>query len=403
MRFAAAITNLNEPQKAAQALLLETARQLGGLPCHAAFLFVSILYRAAWEPILRLIWEGLGQPLLLGCTAGGVLGGDQELESTPAMSLAAAHLPDVKLHPFTVSLKEQEEQRDTGFWIEKLGAPPDEDPIGILFPEPFSCNPMALVACLHTAYPKMPLVGGLASGAQTTGENALFLNNRVLLEGTVGVVLTGDIALQTVVSQGCRPIGRPYIVTKAQENIILELAGTPATEALRKLFEGLSEKDRALAQRALLLGVVMNEQKETFKRGDFLIRNLIGLDPNAGAMVIGDRIQVGQTVQFQLRDGDASREDLKALLAEQSETLRGSPLAGGLLFSCLGRGRDLYGEPHHDIRTIRAAVGEIPIAGFFCNGEIGPVGKQNFIHGFTSSLGLFRPKRGTLHLGTLHS
>jgi small ligand-binding sensory domain FIST len=238
----------------------------------------------------------------------------------------------------------------------------------------------------------MPLIGGLASGAQQPGENSLFFNEQVFKEGAVGVILTGDVELKTIVSQGCRPIGRPYIVTQAQENVILELAGMPPAHVLQQLFAGLSPGDRALAQRALLLGIVMDEKRQEFRRGDFLIRNLIGLDPETGAMAIGDQIRVGQTVQFQLRDAHTSREDLELLLKERADGAKRSGCAGGLLFCCLGRGQDLYGEPNVDIRTIQSALGNLPIAGFFCSGEIGPIAGRNFIHGFTSSLGLFRPR-----------
>ncbi|MBI3615373.1 MAG: FIST C-terminal domain-containing protein [Candidatus Omnitrophica bacterium] len=404
IRFASSITDEKNPAAAAESVLKAVAGQLGGAPAHAAFLFVSASYKTDWEPILRKIRQELGNPLLLGCTGGGILGGDQELEFTPALSLAAAHLPRVELYPFTVSPEDLEEPRGPGFWIEKLGCLPAEEPAGILLPDPFSCDSLSLLGGLNQSYPKMPLVGGLASGGDSPGSTALFLNDQVITEGAVGTLLTGDIQLQTIVSQGCRPIGRPAIVTKAQDNAILELAGLPTTKVLQKLFASLPAPDQALARRALFLGVVMNEQKETFRRGDFLIRNLVGLDPASGALFIGDRIQVGQTVQFQLRDGDTAREDLRRLLEEHSKSLKRPP-AGGLLFSCLGRGRDLYGEPHHDIRTIQSCLGEtapsggpvqtgkpVPIAGFFCNGEIGPIGGRLFLHGFTSSLGLFLPR-----------
>lgn len=391
MRFAAAITDQRDPLLAAENLLRQVAEPMKGFPVHAAFLFVSTLYRADWAPILRKIRAALGSPLLLGCTAGGVLAQDQELEWMSAMSLAVAHLPGVRMHPFRVTPQELEEPQGPGFWIEKIGAAPAQDPAGILIPEPFSCDCMPLVFGLNAAYPKMPLIGGLASGARGPGENLLFFNDEVVSEGAVGTLLSGNIALQTVVSQGCRPIGRPFIVTKAEENVILELAGMPATEQLQKLFQELSETDKRLARKALLLGVVMNEYQQKFKRGDFLIRNLIGMDPSAGAIAIGDQIKTGQTIQFHVRDAATSREDLQTLLAEHQGSAKPSP-SGALLFSCLGRGKDLYGEPHCDIRAIQSALGPLPIAGFFCNGEIGPVGPHNYIHGFTSSLGLFRPK-----------
>lgn len=392
MRFAAAIFSEKNPFSAADKAVEEVLRQLGGDRPDAAFLFASLLYRADWKVLLRQIVEGLRTPLLIGCTAGGVLGQGQEVEGSPALSLAAAHLPDVKLHSFLVTPEDLAGERPASYWIEKTGASPAQEPVGILLPEPYTCDCMALVQVLNTVYPKMPMIGGLASGARNVGESSLFFNRDVVSEGALGLLLTGNITLQTVVSQGCRPIGRPFIVTKARENILLELAGVPATEALRQLYAELPDADKQLAQRALLLGVVMNEYQASFGRGDFLIRNLIGIDPSGGAIAVGDRIQPGQTVQFHVRDAETSKEDLKSLLKERADTLSRHRSSGALLFSCLGRGRDLYGEPHVDIRTIQSAIGPCPIAGFFCSGEIGPVGTQNYLHGFTSSLGLFRPR-----------
>lgn len=392
LRFAAALFDEKNPFSAADQAAEEVLRQLSGHRPDAAFLFVSLLYRADWKTLIRQVAQTLKTPLLIGCTAGAVLGQDREVEGAPALSLAAACLPEVKTHPFVISPAELAEEHDPGYWIEKIGASPAQEPVGVLLPEPYSCDCMTLVGTLNTLYPKMPLIGGLASGARNAGENVLFFNDQVVSEGAVGLLLTGNITLQTVVSQGCRPIGRPFIVTKAQENILMELAGMPATEALRQLYGELSDTDKTLAQRALLLGVVMNEYQESFKRGDFLIRNIIGIDPSSGAIAMGDRIQAGQTIQFHIRDAETSKEDLKGLLKEQADSFSKHRPGGALLFSCLGRGRELYGEPHVDIRTIQAAIGRCPIAGFFCNGEIGPVGTRNYLHGFTSSLGLFRPR-----------
>ena len=408
MRFAAALSEHPDPVAATKAVVQQVVAPLNGRPCHLAAVFVSSRYRTDWPPVLRHIRQALGNPLLIGCTGGGVLGGDQELEGVPAVSLAAASLPDVALHPFTVTPEELAGGAlSADAWREKTGTTPSDQPVGLLLPEPFSCDVMALVGSLNTAYPALPLVGGLASGAeasgtassgrshgaQQAGEHALFLNEEVRQDGAVGVFLTGNVRMDTLVAQGCRPIGRPFIVTKAQDQFVLELAGMPATEALRQLFAALAPEDRRLAQRALFLGVVMREQQAEFRRGDFLIRNLLGLDPATGALAVGDQLQVGQTVQFQVRDADTSRQDLQQLLAERRQALTQPPPDGALLFSCLGRGQALYGEPHVDTRMIRAALGTMPIAGFFCNGEIGPVGDRCFVHGFTSSLGLFRPRR----------
>ncbi len=394
MRFASSITDEPDPIVAATTAVREIRERLHGASCDVVFLFVSTLYRTAWDTILRHVQRELGDPLVLGCTGGGVLGVNRELEFAPALALEAAHLPRVQLHPFVVQPEELLLPQDPGFWIEKVGANPADEPAGILLPEPMTCDVPALVAALNTAYPKMPLVGGLASSAGDPSESALFLNDQIVSAGAVGVALTGDVILQTIVSQGCRPIGRPYIVTQGEDNVIFELASATAVDVLRQVLLELSPEDQTLAQRALLIGLVMDERKPSFTRGDFLIRNLAGVDQATGALVIGDRVQVGQTIQFQLRDATASRQDLQVLLDEQAGPLRAHPSAGALLFSCLGRGRDLYGEPDYDIRTIRKAIGDCPIAGFFCNGEIGPIAGRNFLHGFTSSLGLFRPRQG---------
>lgn len=395
MQFAAGLSEHHDPVAAVKAAVQQIVPSLAGRPCHLAVLFVSARYRTDWRPVLQHLRQTLGAPVVLGCTAGGVLGGDHELEGIPGVSLAAACLPDVVLHPFTVTPDELAGDLGPDAWREKTGAAPADRPVGLLLPEPFSCDVTTLVASLNAAYPALPLIGGLASGTQHASEQALFLNDEVRAEGAVGLFLTGNVRMDTLVAQGCRPIGRPFIVTKAQDQFILELAGMPATEALRQLFAALSAKDQRLAQRALLLGVVMREQQPAFQRGDFLIRNLLGLDPSTGAVAVGDRVQVGQTVQFHVRDAEASREDLQQLLAERQAALTHPPAAGALLFSCLGRGQELYGEPDYDLRTIRAALGAPPVAGFFCSGEIGPVGGRSFIHGFTSSLGVFRPRAST--------
>jgi small ligand-binding sensory domain FIST len=190
-----------------------------------------------------------------------------------------------------------------------------------------------------------------------------------------------------VVSQGCRPIGEPYVVTKAEQNVIHELGGVPALDRLQTLFESLGGDERRIAQRALHLGIVIDEHRDRFERGDFLVRNLIGADRGSGSVAIGDQVQEGQTVQFHLRDAQSASEDLNLLLAAD-RSIHQAPL-GALLFCCCGRGRGLFGRPHHDITAVREREGDVPIAGFFAQGEIGPVGGGNFLHGYTASLALF--------------
>jgi small ligand-binding sensory domain FIST len=201
------------------------------------------------------------------------------------------------------------------------------------------------------------------------------------------VLLRGPLGLRSVVSQGCRPIGRPFLVTRARQNVIEELGGRPVLEQLQELWQALTPEDQELFQQALHIGLVMNEYRGEFRRGDFLVRNVMGLDRDTGALVITDRVRVGQTVQFHVRDAATADEDLHALMRPDAGA-QGRP-AGALVFSCNGRGTRLFPEPHHDARAIRAEAGDIPLAGFFAQGELGPVAGQNFIHGFTASVALF--------------
>lgn len=394
MQFASSITQERDIPKAIEILCGEIRKQLSRNP-HLLFLFASPSYQADWQEVTGTLRKTLGNPVLIGCSSSGVIGNDLELESLPAMSVVAADLPDVTIHPFGVTPIELEFSGNMGKrWTTHLGVSPEDSPSFILIPEPFSCDATRLLEDLNEDFKRHPVVGGLASGSSEPGGNFLFLNEEVVHEGAVGVALTGNISLETIVSQGCRPIGEPSIVTDVDENAILKLKGKSPVEILQELFASLPIRDRLLAQHSLFLGVVMDEMKTEFKRGDFLIRNILGADPESGALLVGDQLRIGQTVQFHLRDAKTSEEDLRTLLEERLPSFKERPPRGMLLFSCQGRGRGLYGKPHHDIRMIRSFAGDSAIAGFFCNGEIGPVGGKTYLHGYTSSLGIFREKMG---------
>ncbi len=236
--------------------------------------------------------------------------------------------------------------------------------------------------------PDVPLLGGMASGGSGPGMNRLFLNEKSIPHGAVGAVVRGGPRIRSVVSQGCRAIGTHYVVTKADQNIIHELGGASPIRRLRALLPTLTERDRRLIRGGLHLGIVMNEYQDTFARGDFLISNVMGMDADEGSIAIGNRVSVGQTVQFHVRDAEAADEDLVQLLEEDRAATPNPPQAA-LLFSCNGRGTRLFPEPNHDAATIQAKVGPIPLAGFFAQGELGPVGRKNHIHGFTASIALF--------------
>ena len=265
---------------------------------------------------------------------------------------------------------------------------PTDKPRFICLADPITSDVNKFLHAVNDGYKGLPVVGGLASGGVMNMPNWLCLNNNVYTEGMIGVAMTGDIEFDIVVSQGCRPIGKPYVITRADNNVLFELAGRSSLQVVRELLQELPEEDRLLAEQSLSVGLVMNEQKTSFKRGDFLIRNIMGFDPETEALMIGANLKIGQTLQFQIRDADTSSEDLKIML-EKLKDSNGSP-KGGVLVSCCGRGQNFYGHPHHDARAIQNSQGPLPLTGFFANGEIGPIGQKNYVHGYTSSLVIFR-------------
>jgi len=362
--------------------------------------FVSHHFARDYEKIPGYIKEFLEPKAFVGCSAGGLIGGGEEVEHERGIALAGAVLPGVKLsgfHIFNEQLPDGDAPPEE--WEKIVGVESSVDPSFILLPDPFSFRIETLVQGLDYAFANSVKVGGLASGANEPGTNALFLNEDVYNEGMVGLSISGNVAVDTVVAQGCRPIGKPLRVTACQGNILLELDGEPAISVLKEVLEDLNPQDQELARNSLFLGVVMDEFKTDFKCGDFLIRNLVGLVPEAGAIVIGELLRQGRTVQFHLRDAATSSEDLRLMLKNyrdrSSLSGKGAQAQGALLFSCLGRGKYLYGTKNHDSESFRESLGDVPLTGFFCNGEIGPVGGTTFLHGYTSSFGLFRAKEGS--------
>ena len=389
MRFASALTTKADWTEAVEDLGRQIATQLGPAKTDLAVLFAHPRFVPQIDDLVESAQKAVGARHLIGCTGAGIIGTDQEFEQKPALSLLAGELPGAEVSPFHLTEKELEESTGPAYWHFQLELEPSAGPNLLLFVDPFTTRAMQLVDALAEAYPQAPMIGGLASGAQQPGENRLFLDGEVYDEGAVGVGLTGRIALRTVVSQGCRPIGEPLTVTRAEKNIVFELAGRPPMKVLQEMLPRLPARDQKLARSALFLGRVINEYREEFSRGDFLIRNLIGSDPQSGALAVGDLMRTGQTVQFQVRDADTADEDLRHLLTNERRELGGSQPCGVLLFSCVGRGEGMYGAAHHDIKLVQESLGPVPAAGFFCNGEIGPVGQRAFIHGFTSVVGLF--------------
>jgi len=316
--------------------------------------------------------------VLVGATAVAVVAGDREIEDDPAVALWAARLA---APPRPVRLTAT--RTAAGVALSGLSgttvAPGDAL---LLLADPFTLPVDAIVAALGELEPPVPVVGGLASAARGPGGNRLVLDGEVADDGGVGVVLPAAVATTVVVSQGCRPVGQPMIVTRAEGDALLELAGRPAIQRLEEAVAAADPDDRARLARGLHIGIAVDEHQATFGQGDFVVRNVVGADRDAGALVVGDTVPVGTTVQFQVRDADAADDDLRALLAGVSGD-------AALVFTCNGRGRRLFGEPDHDARAVQAAVAPGAVAGMFCAGEIGPVGARSYLHGFTASIVVF--------------
>lgn len=394
MRWANALST-RPSLEAAVAEVVERASSIQE-PADLGLVFISSAFTSEYSRLLPLLRERLSVPVLVGCSGGGIVGMSQreqmqELEGLPALSLSLAHLPGVKVQAFHVVAEELPDlDSPPAQWLELLNVTPTPTPQFILLSDPFSSRVNDLLPGLDFAYPGSVTVGGLASGRQTGGGVGLFYNDQLYREGTVGVALSGNVVLETIVAQGCRPIGKPYQVSKGERNILLELEEQPPLMVLRDLIESLSESDRELAQHSLFVGVVRDEFKQHLEQGDFLIRELLGVDPKVGAIAIADRIRPGQRIQFHLRDAQTSAEDLEWLLQRYQKQTQEHPAAGALMFSCLGRGERLYGKPNFDSQMFSRYLNNIPLGGFFCAGEIGPIGGSTFLHGYTSVFGICR-------------
>ena len=397
MKWASAISEQTAVESAIDECVDRLRAQLGDDAPDLAVVFASAHYQQNYEAIPGLIRQALGSEsdnlLLLGCSGGGIIGNGQEVEQSPALSITAATLPGVTLTAFHLA-SDALPDLDAGpaSWEELLKVSPADAPQFVLLADPFSFPVQNLLMGMDFAFAGSAKIGGLASGGQQQGGNALFLGNRVHRSGAVGVAMHGNITIDTVVAQGCRPIGQPMRITQSRRNMLESLDGETPLNVLRGLYPTLSERDQGLMRNSLFLGVVMDEFIDEPQQGDFLIRNVMGMDDRSGSLAIGEMLKEGQLVQFHLRDADTSAQDLAAVLERYAGDNRENPVHGALLFSCLGRGQYLYGRPNHDTELFRDKLGAVPLGGFFCNGEIGPVSGTTFLHGYTSSFGIFRPR-----------
>jgi small ligand-binding sensory domain FIST len=388
MPFAAGLSTAPTADAALLDVCSLVRKQLGGAP-DLAVLFFSVHHLDGAEEIVTKVREQLAPRCLIGCVGDSIVGNDREIERGPALSLwGAKWARPVEAETFHLVLERTSEGASLLGWPDALvDAPPKQSAI-LLLGDPFTLPVDFFLEKLNDTHPGLPVLGGMASGIREPGQVRLLRDGEVYIDGGVGVLLQGEVGLRSIVSQGCRPIGKHMVITKADANIIEGLGGKAPLEQLQQLWEELSREEQQLFQQGLHIGRVINEYKGDFQRGDFLVRNVLGLDRTSGALAITERVRVGQTVQFHVRDAATADEDLHALLRQDVKGHERQP-AGALLFTCNGRGTRLFPEAHHDAGVLRQEAGPIPVAGFFAQGELGPVGGQNFIHGFTASIALF--------------
>ena len=352
----------------------------GGIEVDLAFVFLSPAHLDEAEAAAEAVRAELAPRHLLGCVAEGVVARVRELEEGPAVAVWAGALPGAEIECFHTAAVQTEEG------IAVAGFPELDDPgLVALLVDPFTFPLGPFLTGLNEAHERVPLVGGIAAGGRRPGAQALIQGDEVHAEGAVGAVVSG-LPILTVVSQGCRPIGREAVITRCEGNVVYELAGEPALERLRREIAALSSEERALAARGLLAGLVIDENRPEYDTGDFLMRGLLGADEATGALALGDTVRVGQTLRFFVRDAASADADLRRALGGVSRRARP---AGALLFTCNGRGTNMFPEPDHDARVVAEALGTQALAGFFCGGEIGPVGGKAFLHGFTATLAVF--------------
>jgi small ligand-binding sensory domain FIST len=392
IRFASKLTFESDLRKAALEVAADLEQSMGEGPIDLLFIFPSSHFAESAHTLLERFRSVLSPAVMVGCTGEGVIGSEHEIEGESAISIVAARLPGVKIHPIALLPQEIHQVADDPRVMRHAVQAGQDTKAFIMLADPFSAHIDGLLKAFNTAFPGIPVIGGMASGAHSPGETALFMNDHTYRQGVVGVALAGPITVDAIVSQGCRPVGPLFEVTEGDANVIKMLDGKPAMARIQDVIEELPEKDKMLLTNGLFVGRAIDSSRDMHGRGDFLVRGVVGIDRKTGSIAIGDFVESGESIQFHLRDAETAKEDLEMMLTPHS--LFGAP-SGAVLFSCNGRGTRLYDHPDGDISAINSFFEGLPVAGFFCAGEIGPIGGKNFLHGHTASLALIRPEGTT--------
>lgn len=389
-RFASALSTHVDSDTAISHVVRDIQDGLEGAAPDFAVCFVSHHHGPAIESLGPRLATELRANQLIGCTGEGVVGREHEIERGAGIALWAGVLPGTAVRPFHVRAEAVAE--DTLHFTALPEVVDRARASMVLLADPFSFPVHAYLEVLNGELRGVPAIGGMASGGQGPGQNLLFTHTGLVDGGAIGVVVEGDVEVRAVVSQGCRPVGKPFVITACKDNLVLKLSGKPALQALMETVQSLPSADQKLIQRGPFLGLALDAKKSSFERGDFLARGIVGFEKDSNAIAIADAgIRSGMSVQFLVRDADSAGEDLTHLVRDRAGRVGDPSQTGALLFLCNGRGTHLFKRPDHDVECIRTALeAAVPAAGFFAFGEIGPVGERNFLHGFTASIALFR-------------
>ena len=367
-------------------------RQLRAPQVSLGLVFMTPRFFPYAKQVLEILRVHAHIPLLAGCSSTGLIVGESEIEDGAGVALALYALPGGKLEGVYFNQPQVEESNGAGFWRMETGVEPERTNGWLAFIDPFHLDAESWLRGWNEAYAPLPVFGGLASGVFNDQTTQVYLNGDAYEEGGVAISVGGNVKLTGVISQGCTPIGETWTLTRVEQNLIHQIGNRPAYAVLADTVNKMSAEEQRKVRGNLFIGLVVNEYAEDFHRGDFLVRNLLGGDPNSGVLAVGAMPRAGQTMQFQRRDARAASEDMSELLGRAHDKLASATIYGGCLCCCNGRGKHLFGRPNHDAQLVQQRFGGIGLAGFFCNGEIGPVADKNFLHGYTASLALFVKK-----------
>lgn len=392
MRWTSAVSDAPSFSEAVEQVAEQVSINLDGETPDVTLVFVSRHHAPSYFVAPELFASQLKGRVLVGCSASGVIGAGREIEGRPGVSVCAGVMPHTGVHSFHLK---QDDLPDADAppeaWHDLVDVEPEMISSFLLFPDPYTIRPDALISGLDFAFPEANKIGGLVSGGSGPGTSALFANGSVKRSGVSGVALTGDVELESVVGRACRPIGRPMVVTEASENMILKLDDEAALPTLQSVFKASTPKSKMLIRRSVQIGILSQIAGESDETSEYVIRNVLGMTEDTGAIAIGDNVREGQVVQFHVSDAETAEQDLRASLEDYVSDDYRIP-ASALMFSCLSLGKRLHGQADHDTELFQDLVAPVPLAGFFSNGEISTSEGHTRLHGYTSSFAMFKAK-----------